>query len=561
VRFSSKAAHSFLVAWLFLPILGAFAQTRQASGEIEGLVRDSAGKAVAGVSVKLQEQSRGNPVELKTDEAGAFRFAGILAGVYRIQLIMAGYQAANEDPIRVLAGEKKHCEFVLQTAAPSALAATIQLDDRPNFTVAGVTDSSGSGGHGAETRLRTGEALAKETLKLKSPESEVGTPENAGTDVSRTSERQLRSALEKNPSSFEANHELGEFYLHAKRYSDAVPLLDAAYRANPNHHGNAMDLLSAMTASSKAEQARDRAKQLLARENESGQKEQADIHRVLGDIEESLNDPLGAVREYEQAAALQASEENYFAWGSELLLHRAAGPAADVFGKGARLHPRSARMLAGLGAALFTTGSTEEGAKKLCAASDLNPADEAPYLFLGKIQEGYPTALSCAEPKLARFAEREPGNAFANYYYGMVLWKSMRASQDLENLKRAQALFEKATKIDPKLDAAFLQMGNLQFAHGAVAASIDDYSKAIAANPEGSEAHYRLGLAYKRAGEDAKAQAEFEQYKKLEKSETEKIERQRRELRQFLFVLKDQRAEPGQATTGSTSVSQQHAHQ
>jgi hypothetical protein len=44
-------------------------------------------------------------------------------------------------------------------------------------------------------------------------------------------------------------------------------------------------------------------------------------------------------------------------------------------------------------------------------------------------------------------------------------------------------------------------------------------------------------LTYKRIGEEAKAQREFGQYKQLDKSEAATIERQRRELRQFLFVL------------------------
>ena len=65
------------------------------------------------------------------------------------------------------------------------------------------------------------------------------------------------------------------------------------------------------------------------------------------------------------------------------------------------------------------------------------------------------------------------------------------------------------------------------------------YEKSAAANPGGSECHYRLGLTYKRLGEEAKAQSEIAEYKELEKAEAAVVERQRRELRQFLVVLKD----------------------
>jgi hypothetical protein len=50
------------------------------------------------------------------------------------------------------------------------------------------------------------------------------------------------------------------------------------------------------------------------------------------------------------------------------------------------------------------------------------------------------------------------------------------------------------------------------------------------------------GLACRRIGEESKAEQEFLVYEKVEKTETATIERQRRELRQFLIILKDQPA-------------------
>ena len=85
----------------------------------------------------------------------------------------------------------------------------------------------------------------------------------------------------------------------------------------------------------------------------SESKSAADTHRVLGDAKEKNGDPVGAVNEYEKAARIDPSEGNYFAWGAELLLHRAAGAAIEVFSKGAKEHANSAAMLAGLGAAFY----------------------------------------------------------------------------------------------------------------------------------------------------------------------------------------------------------------
>jgi tetratricopeptide (TPR) repeat protein len=268
----------------------------------------------------------------------------------------------------------------------------------------------------------------------------------------------------------------------------------------------------------------------------------AAAHRVAGDRDEKLGDPVAAVHEYETAARLDASEENYFAWGSELLLHRAAQAAAEVFAKGAAGNPDSARMLAGLGAALYADGRYEEAASKLCAASDLDPADAAPYLFLGKMEETATAPIPCGEVKLARFAREQPGNALANYYYALSLTKRERVSENPEAFRTIETLLEKAVTADPQLGEAYVQLGILYSAKGDFARAEEVLTKAIAANPELGLAHYRLGQAYKRTGEEAKAQQEFAMYARCEKTEAEARKREQRELRQFLVILKEEPA-------------------
>ena len=85
-----------------------------------------------------------------------------------------------------------------------------------------------------------------------------------------------------------------------------------------------------------------------------------------------LSKPCG---EYQRAAELDPSEPYFFDWGSELLLHRAVEPAIEVFSKGNRLFPHSARMLVALGVAWYSNGSYDQAAQRLCEASDLNPDD------------------------------------------------------------------------------------------------------------------------------------------------------------------------------------------
>jgi tetratricopeptide (TPR) repeat protein len=468
---------------------------------IEGAVRNSAGEPVAGASVVLDEKEHRLRVETKTKADGRFVLSAVRSGTYTVTAEKSGFRDDVAESLVLASGDKKHVDLVLEPLGPSPSGAAqssrpspgaMEFKDEPNFTVAGVTDWSTAGLHGSDTRARTSDALAKETLALKSggPEENVaGGP--AGTAIGQETSASI------------------------------------AYK-----------LALAYKASGDFVRAREQVRKTLAiTDSPKG-------HRLLGDLDERLGDPLGAVHEFERAARLDPSEENYFEWGAELLLHKAAQPAAEVFAKGSGAYPGSARLLAGLGAALYAGGSYEEAALRLCAASDLKPADPAPYLLLGKMEKASPAPLSCSEEKLSRFVQEQPENALANYYYAMVLWKRQRGSENPAALPQAEALLEKAVSLDPKLGEAYVQIGILYSARGAFDQAIQAHKKAIAVAPDLSEAHYRLSLAYKRIGEEAKAHREFQAYQQAENTEAATIERQRRELRQFLIILKNQPAAP-----------------
>src|SRR5207244_9734095 len=128
-----------------------------------------------------------------------------------------------------------------------------------------------------------------------------------------------------------------------------------------------------------------------------------------------------------------------FDWGAELLLHRAAEPAIEVFAKGNRLFPRSVRMLIGLGAAWYARGSYDQAARSLCEASDLNPNDPTPYQFLGRMQGVETTQSGEMVEKLARFVQLQPENALANYYYALSLWKRRKDPADGERAAQVES--------------------------------------------------------------------------------------------------------------------------
>ena len=72
--------------------------------------------------------------------------------------------------------------------------------------------------------------------------------------------------------------------------------------------------------------------------------------------------------------------------------------------------------------------------------------------------------------------------------------------------------------------------------------AISAYESAISAAPGLAQAHYRLAQAYRQNGEIGKAQQELERYQRISREADEQIVRQRREIQQFVYTLRDKPA-------------------
>jgi tetratricopeptide (TPR) repeat protein len=267
-------------------------------------------------------------------------------------------------------------------------------------------------------------------------------------------------------------------------------------------------------------------------------------YRVAGDVDEKLGKPLLAVHEDELAVKLDPSEQNYFEWGSELLLHRAVWQAQEVFDTGAAAYPQSIRMQTALGTAFFAEARYDDAASRLCKASDMDPADSTPYIFMGKIQLVAPGTLACVEPKLARFLKQQPQNSMANYLYAMSILKGLEQTPDKHQEQKAEQLLQKAVELDPKCSEAYLQLGIIAASQRLFDKAIDFYTDAIKADPQLADAHYRLGVAYEHTGQPAKAKEEFRLHDQITQQQAVLVDKQRRQVKQFMMV------QTGSATSG-----------
>ena len=265
------------------------------------------------------------------------------------------------------------------------------------------------------------------------------------------------------------------------------------------------------------------------------QNDSADLHAQLADIEENEGHSLGAVREYQRAAEMQPSEEHLFAWGAELLLHRAFEPSVEVFSKGRKLYPDSARMMLGLGAAKYAQGSMEDAGQIVMAACDLHPADATPYLFLGRLQETENSIPPGWTVRMKRFVMLHPKSAMAHYLYAVALEKQEGGQENFETI---ETQLQAALKLDPSLGDAYLQLGILLSQRKDYAGAIVALQKAIETTLLPDEAHYRLADVYRRTGEIEKAAKEADLFKQCSEKKQQDAERERHEIQRFVYTLK-----------------------
>jgi tetratricopeptide (TPR) repeat protein len=261
----------------------------------------------------------------------------------------------------------------------------------------------------------------------------------------------------------------------------------------------------------------------------------------LAEAAENEGRALDAVHEYQRAAELQPNEANLFAWGADLLLHRAFEPAIEVFTKGHRLYPTSVRMLLGLSVATYDQGAMEQGKKLLLEACDLDPADPGPYLFLGTILETEKIAPPGWTERFKRFASAHAEDALAHYYYAVALAKDEPGPK---NLVTIESELKKAVALDPKLGDAFTQLGILCVRQADFPSAISFFQKAIQATPLADEAHYRLAQAYAHRGEAEKASKEIELFKQISEQKKNETERERHKIQQFVYTLRSANPSP-----------------
>ena len=348
---------------------------------------------------------------------------------------------------------------------------------------------------------------------------------------------QFKKAAALEPGSYDANHNLGEYFVQTGKVSDAQPFLERAYKINPAAYDNGYDLAMSNFLLDKLDAARTVVQALLL------QKDSGELHNLLGQIDEKDGKFVEAANNYEAAAHLDPSEENLFAWGSEMLLHRTYEPAITIFQKASDLYPKSPRIQIGLGLALYSRGIYDKAVTALIAAADLNPRDSRCYLFLSKAYNSSPLQADEVVERFRRYAELQPNNALAQYYYAVSLWKGKRVENSTVDPGSVEALLKKAIALDDSLADAHVQLGSLYADQHEYEKSIPEYRRALELDPNLSDAHYRLATDLVHTGQKENAQKEFAIYQSLRAQHLAEVQKEHDEVRQFVYSEKAENSE------------------
>ena len=194
-------------------------------------------------------------------------------------LIAASPHALSQQPAAASPQKSGH------TVQAASTDKEFEFSDKPDFTVAGVTDWTAVGGHGSDVTLRTSESLARETLTLKAPATVCGScGDRTSNKAPDATETRLRASLAAAPGNYAANRDLGEYYLHAAKYAQAIPLLEAASKTPQQDARDQYNLALACRGVGDFAQARQHLQRAQLKQDS------AELHRLAGELDESTGD-------------------------------------------------------------------------------------------------------------------------------------------------------------------------------------------------------------------------------------------------------------------------------
>ena len=244
---------------------------------------------------------------------------------------------------------------------------------KPRFESSGIRGAIDPGGYSAATDATASGLLQGMTIMQR---TSTRSSEIVSKEWPCALESSLRAQMAKNSGDLKAALGLGELYEAHNQPAKAIPLLEKAFISDANRDRALLDLAAAWLESSDYEKAR----ALLV--SSSDVQGDPTTHQLLARAEEGLGHFAQAAQEYRIANHESPTEESLFGIGYELMLANSMADSRAVFESGVHKYSQSIQMRMGAGAAQFFSGMNPLAIVSFLHATDLNPTDPRPYMFL-----------------------------------------------------------------------------------------------------------------------------------------------------------------------------------
>ena len=335
------------------------------------------------------------------------------------------------------------------------------------------------------------------------------------------------------PQSYDANHNLGEFYVETGKIGSAIPFLKHAQEISPSAYNNGYDLALALEQTERFDEAREQLQKLITLQDS------AELHSLLGEVEEKSRNYVASAAQYEQAARMEPSEQNILNWGAELLLHQTFVPAIEVFKAGTQRFPQSAQLHNGLGIAFYGAGQIDDAVHAFFQSSDLAPSNPLPLTFLGKACEAASADLAAQiRSRLQSLMSHDSQSAELSDDLAACLWKKGPIDSRPELAGQIESLLRHALALDPNYSDAYFRLGNLYAEQHRYEDAIAQYDRALQLGASSANIHYRLGQALARSGNSTRAQEELATFERLRKSESDATNQEQSQIQQFVYTIR-----------------------
>ena len=266
----------------------------------------------------------------------------------------------------------------------------------------------------------------------------------------------------------------------------------------------------------------------------------AEAHNLLARVHEDSGEYLKALGQYEQAAVMEPTNEDYrFDFCFLLVKHRALKFALSQLTRATEDFPKSARLRIILGAAQFLKPNFDLALQELLQAIEADPSISQSYYYLGKIYEkvGQESQKKIMQ-KLRDYLALNPKDPWANYSYGVGLFQEQQRLGDAPDFSEAQTYLLKAIALKSDLAPAYFSLGLLYYAQSRTAESIEQFQQASKASPQMHEAHYRLAIAYSKLGMKQESERELHLHQKLRSESADDLDKRRKEFFDIIPTMK-----------------------